>query len=317
MYAHHACTTQTVGLRYSQSESCSLCGSYKHAINILTSIHSLHCIPAAKKSNVPSVLPERYKQQLLCMLYNESEAIAIQFFELTSRTINVLEEEGASVVKLKKYVSRFPMTKKDSTPTLADVVQPADDVDDVFCILERNHFLTFYNFKILESIIRKLCKGNVELKKELEEHKSHFEEYIKRRVCESSLYFGGVFTPGDACTPEEGCNLVLITDEKWDRESSLKAVLGLKKNVADIFEIKDFVFCLERIEENCLRLYYCIPTFLEIVILSIKQEQVQSLICSGVAEICCAGHHIVLQTCRWKLFLIIITNITALICLCR
>ena len=244
------------------------------------------------------MLPERYKRQLLRILYDESETIAIQFFDLTYHTINVLEKEGASVVKLKKYASRFPMTKSNSTPTLADEIQPADDVDDVFSILETKHFLTFYNFKVLESIIKNVCKDNVELKKELEEYKSLFKEYIKRRVCESSLYYGGEFSPGDTCTPKEGCNLVLITDEKWNHESSLKAVLGLEKTVADIYKIKDFVFGLERIEENCLRLYYNIPMFLEHVILSMKQEQVLTLISSGIAEIYCGGCHIVLQTCR-------------------
>ena len=222
----------------------------------------------------------------------------MHFFELTNHTLSVLQREGTSVVEMKKYTSRVPLTKKKSTPTLADVVQPANDVHDVFLILETKHFLTFYKFRILESIIKNVCKNNEGLNNELEEYKSHFKEYIRRRVCESSLYYGGEFRPGNTYAPKEGCNLVLITDENWDHKSSLKAVLDLEGSVADILDIKDFALGLKRIEENCLQLYHSIPTDVEDVILSIKQDQVLRLMICGIAEIYCGDYHIVLRTCK-------------------
>ena len=215
------------------------------------------------------MLSERYKRRLLRILHKDSQNISMHFFELTNHTLSVLQREGTSVVELKKYTSRVPMTKKKSTPTLADVVQPADDVHDVFLILETKHYLTFYKFRILESIIKNVCMDNVKLNTELEEYKLHFKEYIRRRVCESSLYYSGEFNPGNTYAPKEGCNLVLITDENWDHKSSLKAVLDLESNVADIFDIEYFALGLKRIEENCLRLYHSIPGDVECVIVTL------------------------------------------------
>jgi len=220
----------------------------------------------------------------------------MHFFGLTNHTLSVLRRESTSVVELKKYTSRVPLTKKKSTPTVADVVQPADDVHDVFIILETKHILTFYKFKLLESIIKDLCSDNAEVRAELEEYKLHFKVYVKRRVCESSLYYGGEFNPEGTYTPKEGCNLILVTDDHWDGESSLKDILGLESAVADIFNIKKFALCLKRIEENCLQLYHTIPTCLECIVLSINQEQVQKLISCGIAEIYCGRCHIVLKT---------------------
>lgn len=251
--------------------------------------------PTAKESIPSPVLPERYKERLQLILHRDSKNITMQFFELTNHTLKILEKKNTSIVKLKKYVSRFPMMKNKSNPTLADVVQPADDVDDLFSCLEKSHFLTFYKFEILESVIKHMCTDDMTLSEELKEYKKHFKEYIRRRVCESSLYYGGDFNPGETCAPKEGCNLVLITDESWNHESCLKDVLELKGVVADIFGIEDFALCLKRIEENCLKLYHSIPTFLENMILSVKDDQIQKLMSHGIAEIYCGGYHTVLQ----------------------
>ena len=257
-------------------------------------------ITSVGKPDVSPVLPERYKRMLRLILHKDSKSIAMKFFRLTNHTLDALEKEGITVVKLKQYMSRFPITKSESTPTLADIVQPADDVNGMLLILESKHFLTFYKFAILEYIIEDVCTNNEKLNMELEEYKSHFKVYIKRRVCDISMYYEGKFDPENICTPKEGCNLVLITDEKWNYESSSEEVLDLVEVVADIFGIKDFALCLNRIGNNCLRLYHSIPTCLENVILSIRNEQVQQLVKRGIAEIYCGGYYTVLQMRKYK-----------------
>ena len=216
---------------------------------------------------------------------------------MSTNTLKGLKTEGISVEDFKEYIYRIPLTSKKRTSTLADIVKSEKDVYGVFATLEKQYFITFYNFSLLEFIIQNLCVDkDRRLRKELEEYKVQFKAYIKRRVCESSLYYGGEFNPGDTCAPKEGCNLVLITDESWDREASLEAVLDLEGDIADILGVKDFVLCLKRIEENCLRLYHSIPTDVEHVILSIKHEQAQKLMSRGIAEIHCGNCHMVLQT---------------------
>lgn len=240
-----------------------------------------------------------YTRSLQRLLHKESEEITSQFFDLSRNTLKLLATEGTSVETLKEYVSLLLLFSGKSTPTLGDIVEPAKTVYEVIFILAKQHFITFYNFKILESIIEKLCNDkDGKLKTQLAEYKVQFKVYIKRRVCETCLYYGGEFNPEVACTLEEGCNLVLITDENWDHDISLKAVLDLECNVADIFGIKKFVLRLEAIESKCLQLYYSIPPDVIQVILPIKQEQALKLMRCGIAEIHCGSYHIALQTCK-------------------
>ena len=254
---------------------------------------------AEKDSDVSPILPELYKRRLQRILHGDSKDIAEQFFNLSTNTLKLLVAEGTSVEELKEYISRFSIIMGESALTLADVVQSARKVFDVFFILEKQFFITFYKFTILESIIKNLCVDNDKrLRRQLDEYKGQFKIYIRRRVCESSLYYGAEFNPGDTCAPKEGCNLVLITDKSWNPEATLTAVLDLERDIAAIFGIQDFVLGLKRIEQNCLRLYHIIPTCVEHVVLSIKHEQVVKLISCGIAEIYCGGSHIILQMCK-------------------
>lgn len=254
-----------------------------------------HPIVVTADHKESDILSERNKRQLLCTLYKESETTAIKFFDLTYHTVDALERKGVTPERLKTYISLFPMTKNKSTPTIADVLESAVDVLHVFLVLKTYGFLTFYNFKILGSIIKNLCN---ELEAELEEYKLHFNEYIKRRVHESALYYGKKFHQEDTSTPSEVCDLILITDEHWGPESRLSEVFDLEKEVADILNITNIVLGLRGIEDNCLRLYYTIPSCLKYMFLSIKQEQMQQLVNCGITEVRCDGFHINCLICK-------------------
>jgi len=245
---------------------------------------------AEKRANTSPVLPEIYKRQLQRVLHKQSKDIIKQFLDLSFRTLSLLETEGTSAEQLKKHILLTSALRGKSSPALRGVIEPAKSVHDVIICLAEQHFITFYKFTILESIIEKLCiDRNGQLKAELVQYKEHFKVYIKGRVCESSLYCSGKFDPEDACTPKDGCNLILITDENWNGNARMESVLDLECEVADIFDIKNFLFRLQAIEENCLRLYYNIPADVVLVILSIKLEQVLKLMRCGIAELHCGG----------------------------
>ena len=240
-------------------------------------------------------LPKRYRHRLHRILNRDSQRIAELFFLLSNSTQNALISNGVSLVKLKAYAARYPLIKKESKLTLAHIVQPADDLLNVFVILETNNIITFYKFKLLEWIIRDLCP---EQKEELEKYKKEFRDYVKRRVSESSLYYGGAFNPGEEYALKEGCNLVLITDDIWNQETALEAVFELEEYISDVLGIEEFVLALKAIEANCLHLYHSVPSCIELYILSVIRKRAEALMEYGIVEIQCGNKRIILKDCE-------------------
>ena len=221
----------------------------------------------------------------------------MKFFRLTNNTISCLNQKSTSFDELVQYTKHFPLSKRKTTLILANDIQAAKDVISVFDILRRKHYITFFKFSILESIIKDLCHENTQLIKELEEYKSHFKVYIKRRVCETTLFRSGNFKLGDSSGATENSDLILITDDRWDKSTSLEAIVDLQSEVASILGIEEIYLVLKGVEENCLVLFYAIPRTLESTVLSLNHEQAQRLLHLGVAEIICRGYHI-LKKCK-------------------
>ena len=255
-------------------------------------INDSHTGPAKPGSSVP---PERYKYRHL-QLYADSQKIALQFFSLTNTTMKVLISNDVSVEEVKSYAIRFPLIKTKREPKLADIIEPARTIYKIFDILENEHYITFHNFELLESIIYELCKENSKpLREELEKYRTDFRQYIERRVFQSSLYYEGKFKP-EAVT--EGCNLLLIMDENWSRDTTLKRTIELQIYVCGIFDIACCTLRLEVIKSNSLHLHYTIPACVERHILSMKKGQADLLIKQGIIQMDCGDQCIVLKECK-------------------
>ena len=250
------------------------------------------------------VLPPRYKHILKRILHMDSQKIAKRFFTLCIHTQRALVSEGVAVMELVNFTSQISLVTNNSKVTLSNEVCAAVTIPDVFIIMEKKKYITFYKFSVLESIINDLCTdAENTLNKELDDYKEQFQTYIKRRVCETALYYDAKFSPGDIISPKEKCNLVLITDSTWDRNSSLEAVLELEAEVAGIFGINDIVLNLRAIEDNCLRLYYSTPPFVEDVVISMTYVQVEMLEKCGIEGIMTELFQLTLKECEFHLSL--------------
>lgn len=233
----------------------------------------------------------------------DSREIAEVFLTLCTHTQRVLHSEGVAVVELVNYTSQIFLVTNDDKMTLGNEICAAETIPKAFIVMLKKKYITFYKFSVLESIIKNLCT-DIErtLNRELQEYKEKFEMYIKRRVCETALYYDAKFFPGEAISPKEKCNLVLITDSSWDRDSSLEAVLELEAKVANIFGINDIVLNLRAIEDNCLRLYYNIPPFVEDVVISMTFLQVEMLEKCGIEEIISDLFQLTLKECELGIY---------------
>ena len=271
------------------------------------SVFHYFCCILATEENVQDVqcreepvLPPRYKRILQRILHMDSQKIAKRFFTLCIHTQRALVSEGVAVIELVNFTSQIPLMTNNKVTLGNEVeVSAAVTIPEVFIIMEKKKYITFYKFSVLDSIINDLCTDTEKnLNKELEDYKEQFQTYIKRRVCETALYYDAKFSPGENISPKEKSNLVLITDSNWDRNTSLEAVLELEAEVASIFGINDIVLNLRAIEDNCLRLYYSTPPFVEDVVLSMTYVQVEMLEKCGIEGIVTDFFQLTLKECE-------------------
>ena len=199
-----------------------------------------------------------------------------------------------SVVRLVNCISPSHDDTNKQVALIADQVDKAENVSRVFIELKRNGILSFVNYKIMIPII-KLCT-NAELLENLKTYEANFKEYIKRRVSETSLYRSGKFLPGQKIKPVEGDELLIITDHSWSAKRTVEEVLNLEAIVADIFDIEEFGLALQRIESNCLRLYYYISLSVGQLIFPLSNQQEERLKICGICEVHYREFHSVIAT---------------------
>ena len=220
--------------------------------------------------------------------------MAARFSTLANRTEDFLIDNNISVERLVSCISPSRDDTNKSVPLIADQLDTAHSVSRVFIILKRKGLISFINYKIMVPIINDLCKSE-ELTEELKTYEAHFREYVKRRVCETSVYKSGKFQLGEKSRLAEGDELLIITDHSWSAERSFQELLDLEAIVADIIEIKEFGLCLQRVEPKCLRLHYYLSHGVGMVVFPLTHEQKDKLSRCGIAEVHYKEYHYVFE----------------------
>ena len=220
--------------------------------------------------------------------------MAGRFSTLTNITEEFLIKENISVRRLVSCISACSDDTYKSVPHIADDLDTAEDASHVFIILKRKGMISFINYKTMVPIINNLCK-NEELTQELKKYEAHFREYVKRRVCEASVYKSGKFQPGEMSSPAEGDCLLIITDHSWSAKRSFKELLDLKVIVATIFKINDFALSLQSVGSKCLQLYFYLSNGVGMVVFPLTHEQEEELGKCGIAEVHYREYHYVFK----------------------
>ena len=156
-------------------------------------------------------------------------------------------------------------------------------------------------FSIVEHVVTKLCSQSKVIQDQLQQYKEHFSQYILNRVCETCVFQEGrfeVFT-GSESKDEDKVDLIIITDDKWDRYSRLVNVFDLEEVVTKRLKIKRFNLQLKSIKPQCLRLCYAISIHIASSVFPLTVEEWKALTSLGIIEMQCQEYHYTLEKKGW------------------
>ena len=223
-------------------------------------------------------------------LYEDSEELNDHFCLLLARTQSYLlnnctcKSLVANIMSTKHVRTAF----KDSS---LNELKFATSTDDVICVLVEKDLLSFLHYKLIDRIVTSCCNQSDEIKDLLKNYKKMFNDYIKRRVCETSLYYDGKFKVFSGSDSKETVKLVIITDENWDDYTPFLRVKEFESIIANAFRCDKIFLILQSIEPQCLKLRYALIPSLVDHIFPLTLEEWNKLRSHGVAEIHCRDYH--------------------------
>ena len=193
-----------------------------------------------------STLTAMQRKLLDCQLYEDSKELCNHFSSLLAKTQSYLLKNCtskslvASVMSIKHVRDAF----KDSS---LNELKLATSTDDVICVLEKKHLLSFLHYKLIERIVTSCCDKSDEIKDLLKNYMKKFDDYIKKRVCEASLYYDGQFKVFTGSDSKETVELVIIIDEKWNNYTPSLRVTEFENIIEKAFRCKEINVTLQSI----------------------------------------------------------------------
>ena len=178
---------------------------------------------------------------------------------------------------------------KDSK--LDQELDSAESTGRIISTLVKRDLLSFLHYDFVEEIVTSCCDESSVLKDLLEKYEEAYNEYIKRRVCETSLYNEGQFKEFTGSDSEETVELLLITDEKWNGYTPFARVKDFEYIIQTAFRCNKFLLTLKSIEPQCLKLRYALIPSLVNHIFPLTLEEWNKLRSHGVAQIHCRDYH--------------------------
>ena len=179
---------------------------------------------------------------------------------------------------------------KDSK--LDQELDSAQTTGRIISTLVKKDLLSFLHYDFIEEIVTSCCVQSCVLKDLLEKYEEAYNEYIKRRVCETSLYNEGQFKEFTGSDSEKKTvELLLITDEKWNGYTPFARVKDFEYIIQTAFRCNKFLLTLKSIEPQCLKLRYALIPSLVDHIFPLTLEEWNKLRSHGVAQIHCRDYH--------------------------
>ena len=234
-----------------------------------------------------SSMPEMEKRILQRRINADTNNIIEQYALLRAHTERHLHEIHCDVKKLLVCIMDVQHIKRISKESSLVELRTETSISGVFLELVQKNLVSFLQFSVLKRIITELCAGSQELQEKLKVYESLFNEYIKRRVCETGIYHEGRFEAFSATKSDKKVELLIITDENWDDSIKFVKVLDLEDLIAKCLKIDCFDLHIFRIEPKCLRIRYAISIDIAQTVFPLTNEEWKKLSHLGIIKIYC------------------------------
>ena len=221
----------------------------------------------------------------------DSKALIEEYVSLRTSAEHYLDERNYKVTKLLTCIMDVRHVKVALKVSPLRELKAATSVSEVFLGLIENNLISFFQYSIIKRVITKLCHESQKLQEQLKTYEAHFNQYIKRRVCESSIYHEGRFEMFTSTDSKERVELTLITDDNWDDYTPLVNLLDLEDVVATSLNIDRFVLELKSIEPHCLRVRYAVSVHIVNSVFPLNFEEWNELTHHGIVEMRCLQFH--------------------------
>ena len=234
-----------------------------------------------------SSMPEMEKRILQRRINTDTNNMIEQYALLRAHTEGHLHEIHCDVEKLLVCIMDVQHIKRISKESPLVQLEAQHTISGVFLELVKKNLISFLQFSILKRIITELCAGSQELQEKLKAYELEFNEYIKRRVCETRIYHEGRFEAFSGSKSDKKVELLIITDENWDDSIKFVKVLDLEALITKCLKIDCFDLQIFRIELKCLRIRYAISIDIARTVFPLTNEEWKKLSHLGIIKIHC------------------------------
>ena len=234
-----------------------------------------------------SSMPEMEKKILQRKVNTDTNHMIEQYALLKSQTLEYLHQIHCDVGKLLVCIMDVQHVRRITKKSPLVQLEAQTSISGVFLELVKKSLISFLQFSILKRIITELCMGSQELQDKLTAYESEFNEYIKRRVCETRIYHEGRFEVFTGSKTQKKVELLIITDENWDDSIKFVKVVDLEALVAKCLNIDHFDLQIVSIEPHCLRIRYAVSIHIAETVFPLTSEEWKKLSNHGIIKIHC------------------------------
>ena len=234
-----------------------------------------------------SAISFKKREELDRINRRDSEIISEEFAVLHIATQMYLKQINCDVSTLLACVMDVRVVKEAKKMIALDELKCASTVGSIFVTLIDMNLISYLQFTVVERVISVLCIGSEHLLHSLQQYKLHFNQYIMRRVCDSTVYRAEKIEIMTESVAKDAVELVIITDHQWDECTQFVNVLELKDIIAHALNIDDFNLELLSITPQCLKLYLGIAVAVAISIFPLTAEEWNKLSSLGIIEMRC------------------------------
>ena len=155
------------------------------------------------------------------------------------------------------------------TPEVAQSFETGD-IDNVFRKLK--HYYSWFNFDLVEGIIKKFCKDDDDVKTKLSKYKEQLKMYCENRLCEFS----------NCLEDRDDVELrVFKIDKEW-RTMRFSELETIETIICNILKLNRVALVLQAVGKGCVELMFSIPKQVVELVFPLSVAKVKELEKQGV-----------------------------------